>query len=96
MGSGLKKKGKSEWEYYIPSEKDYAAFIYCVRNNIRISMYPMERGLYPENFKVLICLGPYKKYEKPNLSPQVYKKSEIVDAMYKAMKYYYDKHTRRV
>ena len=97
MGSGFrKKKGKNEFEYYKPSKEDWEAYRYCVKNNIRISFKPLEQGMSPKNFKLTVCLGPYQKYEKPNLSPQTYGKDEIVEQMYKAMKYYYDKHTRRV
>lgn len=93
MGSGLKKKkGKSEWDYYNPSEEDWKALRYCINNNIRISMVPMEKGMDPKNFKISIALGPYKRGEKVNLSPNIYSKEIIVEEMYKAMKYYYDKH----
>ena len=73
MGSGFKKKkDKNEFEYYKPDKKDLEACRYCTRNNIRISYEPLERGMNPENFKIRVCLGPYKKYEKPHLSPQAY------------------------
>jgi hypothetical protein len=92
MGSGLKKKkNKSEWEYYTPSEEDYKAIEYCIKNNIRISITPMERGLNPKNFKISIALGVYKKGEKVNLSPNTYPKEDIIQEMYNAAKYYYEK-----
>ena len=97
MGSGFKKKrGKSEWEYYSPDEEDYKALRFCIRNNIRISMVPMEQGMEPKSFKISVALGPYKRGEKVNLSPNIYSKEIIVQEMYKAMKYYYDKHRGRV
>lgn len=93
MGSGFKKKkGKSEWDYYSPSDEDWKAFRYCVNNNIRISMVPMQQGMDPKDFKISVALGPYKRGEKVNLSPNIYSKEIIVEEMYKAMKYYYDKH----
>lgn len=93
MGSGFKKKkGKSEWEYYNPTEDDRKAFEYCVRNNIRISMVPMQQGMDPKDFKISVALGPYQRGEKVNLSPNIYSKEIIVQEMYKAMKYYYDKY----
>ena len=95
MGSGLrKKKGKSEWEYYIPDEEDWKALRHCINNNIRICMIPMEQGMDPRNFKISVALGPYQRGEKVNLSPNIYSKEIIVQEMYKAMKYYYDKHRK--
>lgn len=97
MGSGLRKKNtKNEFEYYSPTKEDWDAFLFCTRNNIRISFVPLEQGMSPENFKITICLGAYKKYEKANLSPVIYKKETIVEAMFNAMKYYYDKYRGRV
>lgn len=97
MGSGTKnKKGKSEWDYYEPTSEDYEAMRFCVRNNIRISMKAMQQGMYPTTFKITVNLGPYKKFEKTNYSPVEYDKKDIVREMYKAMKYYYDKHSGRV
>lgn len=95
MGSGFKKKrGKNEWDYYRATEDDQKAFRYCVRNNIRISIVPMQQGMVPKDFKISVVLGPYKRGEKVNLSPNIYSKEIIVEEMYKAMKYYYDKHRR--
>jgi hypothetical protein len=96
MGSGFRKKKniKSEWEYYNPGEKDYEALRFCIRNNIRISMVPTEQGMDPKNFKISVALGPYQRGEKVNLSPNIYSKEIIVQEMYKAMKYYYEKHNK--
>ena len=95
MGSGLrKKKGKSEWEYYNPNEEDYKALRFCIKNNIRISMVPMQQGMDPKDFKISVALGPYQRGEKVNLSPNIYSKEIIVEEMYKAMKYYYDKYRK--
>ena len=95
MGSGLKKnKNKSEWDYYMPNSKDYEAARYCIQNNIRICMVPLEKGMNPKKFKISVALGAYKRGEKVNLSPNIYPKETIVQEMYKAMKYYYDKHRR--
>lgn len=95
MGSGFKKKrGKSEWDYYSANEEDYKALRFCIKNNIRISMVPMEQGMDPKNFKISVAIGPYKRGEKVNLSPNIYSKEIIVQEMFKAMKYYYDKHRR--
>jgi hypothetical protein len=91
-----KKKTKSEWEYYEPTKEDYEAMRFCIRNNIRISMKPMQQGMHPSSFKITVNLGSYEKFEKTNLSPSIYDKEIIVQEMYKAMKYYYDKHSKRV
>lgn len=57
-------------------------------------MIPMEQGMDPRNFKISVVLGPYQRGEKVNLSPNIYSKEIIVQEMYKAMKYYYDKHRK--
>ena len=97
MGSGLRdKKNKSEWEYYIPLKEDFEAMEYCIKNNIRISITPMERGLNPKNFKISIAIGAYKKGEKVNLSPKTYSKEDIIQEMYNAAKYYYKKYENKI
>ena len=42
--------------------------------------------------KIFKNLGPYKKGEKPNLSPDVYGPGEIQKQIYKASVYYYNKY----
>ena len=91
-----KKKSKNEFEYYEPTESDYEAMRYCIRNNIRISIVPQSQGMHPGNFKISVSLGAYERGEKVNLSPNVYSKEIIVKEMYNAMKYYYEKHRDRV
>jgi hypothetical protein len=91
-----KKKTKNEFEYYEPIESDYEAMRYCIRNNIRISIVPQSQGMHPNNFKISVSLGAYERGEKVNLSPYIYSKEVIVKEMYKAMKYYYEKHRDRV
>ena len=91
-----KKKAKNPADYYNPTEEDWDAFLYCNRNNIRISIHPMEKGMYPAQFKVSVALGPYQKFEKPALSPKVYSIEQIIEQKFKACKYYYEKYKRGI
>jgi len=65
------------------------AWVYCIKNNIRIFPVCVENG---KLWKVGINLGPYKKGEKPNLSPEAYGPGEIQKQVYKASLYYYNKY----
>jgi len=96
MGSGLKKKSnyKGLNTGFIPSEEQMEWSKYCIRNNIRISPAPTQQGLYPEEWRIEIRIGPYKKGEKPYLSPNVYTADNIWEELYNMKKYYYDKRTR--
>jgi hypothetical protein len=49
----------------------------------------IENGKF---WKVGINLGPYKKGEKPSLSPKAYGPGEIQKQIYKASVYYYNKY----
>lgn len=74
---------------YSSTRIENKAWDYCVRNNIRIFPVCVENGKF---WKVGINLGPYKKGEKPNLSPDVYGPGEIQKQIYKASVYYYNKY----
>ena len=67
---------------------------YCVNNNIRISPKPTTQGMYPEEWRIEVRIGPYKKGEKAYLSPNVYTAENIHQELYNMKKYYYDKRTR--
>ena len=47
--------------------------------------------MYPEEWRIGICLGPYKKGEKPYISPNVYTVDNIFEEMENMKKYYYNK-----
>jgi len=64
---------------------------YCIDNNIRIFPVPTVKGMYPDEWRIGVCLGPYKKGEKPYLSPNVYVAENIYQEMEQMKKYYYDK-----
>jgi len=74
---------------YSSTRLENKAWDYCVRNNIRIFPVCVENG---KSWKIGINLGPYKKGEKPNLSPDVYGPCEIQKQIYKASVYYYNKY----
>ena len=96
MGSGLKKKGRYKGlnTGFSPSPEQTKWMRYCVDNHIRISPVPTQQGLQPEEWRIEIRIGPYKRGEKPYLSPNVYTADNIWEELYNMMKYYYDKRTR--
>jgi hypothetical protein len=95
MGSGLKKKSNYKGlMVYEPSPEEASWSRYCIRNNIRISPKPTQQGMYPEEWRIEVRIGPYKKGEKAYLSPNVYTADNIWKELYNMKKYYYDKRTR--
>lgn len=76
---------------YMATKKENIAWDYCVKNNIRIFPVCVENR---KLWKVGINLGPYKKGEKPNLSPNNYGPGEIQKEIYKASTYYYNKYDK--
>jgi hypothetical protein len=84
---------KPNWiPYYYADAEETKARDFCVRNNIRIS--PL--GIYndPDHWRIGINIGPYKRGEKPNISPNIYDKNTIWQEYYKFCKYYYDKYRK--
>jgi len=99
MGSGLKSNAKKKNHKglcsidYAPNEDEKKWYKYCVDNDIRISTKPTQQGMYPEEWRIEIAIGPYKRGEKTYLSPNVYTIDNVYQALYNTMKYYYDKRT---
>ena len=93
MGSGLKKKAKYKGlnTGFTPNEEQRKWSRYCINNNIRIIPAPTQRGMYPEEWRIAINIGPYEKGEKTYLSPNVYTADNIWQELYNMKKYYYDK-----
>ena len=90
---GKLKYGKSnKLPHYSPSNEENDAYLYCVRNNIRISYKPQTTGASPKCWHITIIIGPYKKGEKLNVSPDCYKAGECQEQMYKTCEYYYEKY----
>ena len=86
-------KKKENWmPQYIPTQEENEAYLYCVRNNIRISPIGIHGVI--GKWKIGINIGPYKKGEKISLSPHIYDKDTIWPTYYQMCKYYYDKRTR--
>ena len=83
-------KGLSATQWF-PTEEYNKWNSYCVDNNIRIAPQPTQRGLYPEEWRISVTLGPYKRGEKSYLSPNVYTADNIYEEMERMKKYYYDK-----
>ena len=96
MGSGIKKKKsyKGLNTGFTPSTIQIEYDRYCINNNIRISPKPTQQGMHPEEWRIEVRIGPYKKGEKAYLSPNVYTAENIHQELYNMKKYYYDKRTR--
>ena len=90
MGSGLKKKKsyKGLNNGFTPTPEQIEWHRYCVNNNIRISPKPTQQGMQPEEWRIEVRLGPYKKGEKAFLSPNVYTVDNIWQELYNMKKYY--------
>ena len=86
------KKKTQPMPNYTASEKETKAYNYCVKNNIRISYKPETTGSSPKCWYITIIIGPYKKGEKVNVSPDCYKAGECHEQMYKTCEYYYEKY----
>lgn len=84
MAAAWHKKSK-EWDMggYNPTDEEYEARLWCIRNKIYIS--PFAKG--PAEWYIDITLNG-----KINRSPHVYIKDMIWENIYKFYKYYYDKH----
>ena len=74
---------------YLPTKEEMEWRNYCIRNDIRISPIGIKED--NQKWKISISLGPYKKWERPNISPNIYDKHTIWPEYYRMCKYYYDK-----
>lgn len=84
-------KKKDNWmPDYNATDDEIKARDYCIKNNIRIS--PLGIKNEPNKWRIGISVGPYKKGEKPKVSPSVYDKDTVWQEYYKFCKYYYDKY----
>ena len=72
MGIKYKKRVSNPMPSYFPSTEERKWMNYCVDNNIRLFPVPTTKGMYPEEWRIGVCLGPYKKGEKPYLYPNFY------------------------
>jgi hypothetical protein len=96
MGSGVKKK-KSYVGLntgFIPTTEQYEWLRYCINNDIRISPVPTTKGPQPEEWRIEVRIGEYKRGEKGYLSPNVYTSDNIWEELFNMSKYYYDKRTK--
>tara|TARA_X000001316_G_C919597_1_gene33698 strand:- start:130 stop:408 length:279 start_codon:yes stop_codon:yes gene_type:complete len=78
---------------YTYNEEEFKWYSFCVKNNIRISPYGIQGDT--EHWYIAISLGPYKKWEKPHLSPSKYCRKTIWPEYYKMCKYYYEKYNNK-
>jgi len=68
---------------YSPTEEEFEARLWCIRNKIYISPFAKEPG----SWYIDITIN-----NKVNRSPHIYVKDMIWENIYKFYKYYYDKH----
>lgn len=90
--SGLKNKYSKSLPSYVISKEEWKWYKYCVDNNIRLSPYGIQNNF--NNWHIAVNVGPYKKGEKPNLSPSKYCSKTIWPEFFKMCKYYYDKYRK--
>ena len=87
-----RKRKKGVMGTYFPTIQQLEAWTWCIKNNIRISYKPQTTGASPKCWHITIIIGPYKKGEKLNVSPDCYKAGECQEQMYKTCEYYYEKY----
>ena len=78
-------KKKSWMPAYNPTKEEYDAYLYCVRNSIRIS--PGGTHIHNEWTIDVFAKGKWNK------SPKTFGPKEIWEVFYNYCKYYYDKRT---
>ena len=91
-----KKSGHRGLSYNVPNmtKEERDVNHWCINNNVRISPVPTKPGMFPEEWRIDVRLGPYKKGEKGNLSPSVYTHENIHQELRRMQKYYYDKYKK--
>ena len=82
------------FEYPSMNKEERKINIWCINNNVRINPVPTKPGMFPEEWKIEIRLGSYKKGEKAYLSPSVYTHDNIHQEIRRMQKYYYEKHQK--
>ncbi len=83
MGSGSKKKEVIDMGNYTASDKEQTAFMWCVRNGIKVA--PRAKN----NKEWYLTINVNGKVAE---SPIAYEKIEIWKQLYKFYLYYYNKH----
>jgi len=66
--------------------------IWCIDNNVRIGPVPTKQGPFPDEWRIEIRLGAYKRGEKNHLSPSIYTYENVHQEVRRMQKHYYDKH----
>jgi len=90
MGSGTKnKKGKLMGDY-TPTPEEEEAFMWCVRNGIRISPLAATRG-NPTEWHIVI-----ETNNKKSVSPESYGPGLIWKKLHEFFTYYYEKYRERI
>ena len=90
MGSGSKKTKKKLMGDYVTSQEEDEAFVWCIRNNIKISPRAASRG-NPTEWHIVI-----ESQGRTHMSPETYGPGDVWIKLHEFYKYYYDKYRKRV
>lgn len=90
MKSLYSRKKRKPMPKYTPSPDEVKWYSYCVNNNIRISPTGIQGD--QDHWHICINIGPYRRGEKQNKSPEKYNRNDIWPKYYEFCKYYYDKY----
>ena len=82
------KKKRQLPDNYIPTEEQHNHYMYCLRNNIRISPMGTEDNAVG---KWRIGISTPDDYRKVYFAPHIYDKDTIWPSFYNYCKYYYEK-----
>tara|TARA_R110000737_G_scaffold35167_2_gene54061 strand:+ start:310 stop:603 length:294 start_codon:yes stop_codon:yes gene_type:complete len=97
MGIAANRKKKNYiglGDTFTPNNEQLKWDDYCIKNDIRVSPWPIVDGFYPDEWRVAVSLG--SNYKTIYKTPNTYFVNEIWQEIYKTKKYYYDKHTRGI
>ena len=70
---------------YMPSSEEEKAYVWCIRNNIKISPTANSEGSWWIEININGNI---------NRSPEPFKKVRVWEKLYEYCKYYYDKHKK--
>jgi len=87
MGSGNKKGKAIDMGNYVAKDREQAAYVWCIHNNIFIA----PKAKSATEWYLTITIN-----SKESQSPSSYKKIDIWKQLYKFYVYYYDKYANKI
>ena len=85
MGSGLKKKKSNPMGDYLPSDKETEAYVWGIRNDVRIAPRAVRQG---DNLEWFVDIYSNGKWHN---SGEKFGPVEVWEMVYKYYQYYYEK-----